>query len=342
MHDSIEAHPPRQVPSRTVDKARSFAARCADFLDLVDRPPWSEPAPGAPGGLYTRIGHSLPGSALLVNGVVRSAVRFGFAGAWLSYDELAVLVGRNARTCRRSIELLCALELITKVPEFCDATARGPAALAGYTKQRLRNAYALGPAALSVRKAVARVWPGPGASAPRPTERQSDQSDHGSSDKTPDKMSRLLPDLRSPLRIPSEGILQLRSPISGTSDTTNPIRRRPAPTLEPLEAFRARIEQVAQQAQQAQHAQQKEPDRSVAAAPCGKAQRSQRAEEGTRAGSGPLRVSLADREACRVVAAMCLEELEGRPRNAPGAAASGPTLSDLARAREAARRLGSS
>jgi hypothetical protein len=266
MTNSTDAKILRQVPNHRVEQAIEFAHRCATFDDLAQRPQWCEPSPAAPGGLFDRVGARLSATYLDVYSVVRGAVRYGWTGAWVSYDELATLTGRSARQCRRAIEALVALQLLQKVPEYCPATEDGPAAKAGYTMQRLRNAYALG-AAAKVPRPPRRVWPGKGGGGPP-----------GGRDKSPDKMAKLCPS--------GAGSAALAAPPSSLSrsiaeDSIDPrtgyhVRRRPRLTLVP---------DAQQVGALIPAAQQVEPERSGATAPF-EAQ-TRKAEQGTRATPGP-------------------------------------------------------
>lgn len=159
----------RQIPDDTIEHARRFAAACATYDDLKTRSPFLEQNPEE---LYRRVGERLSGAEHAVYGVVRQARRLHFPGARLSYAELAQLIGRHERTCRRAVAVLETLELLKVVPQFRDG---GIATTFGYDRSQVRNTYALGRNAKEPK-----VLPGLGG-APPPR-----RSRFQTPDKTPD------------------------------------------------------------------------------------------------------------------------------------------------------------
>lgn len=138
------------VSDARVERSRDLARRCADFADMQNRPGWTQHRPHE---LYAAIGNiRLSANARLVFAVLRQALRCGFAGLWVSYDELAELAGCHARTARRCIEQLVRTRLVTKDPQYTHAWEGSAAQAAGYALAQLRNAYTLGPAAKAPRR----------------------------------------------------------------------------------------------------------------------------------------------------------------------------------------------
>lgn len=124
---------PRRAPALVrVAAALALAQRCLVFAQLRRRPPMP---PTNPLELYDQLGRRLPRTALLVYGVIRRAVYIGAAGALLSFEELAELVGSHARSCQRAVALLVDLELLRIVPQYH---------LVDGVMHRARNAYVLG------------------------------------------------------------------------------------------------------------------------------------------------------------------------------------------------------
>ncbi len=129
--------------------ARRLAPRCARFVELARRPFLPEYRLAQ---THARLGHRLTPTELKVYGLVRAAVRAGFAGVMLTKRELGELVDTCERSVERAVTSLVALRVLCRVPQFVRVPGGFEASGRLWKSRQLASALVLGEAGIAPRR----------------------------------------------------------------------------------------------------------------------------------------------------------------------------------------------